>query len=114
MFIFKKKYPRVEDAENEKDDDSFNQESQEEKKPDMPATTDRVTQALSADIIKLKAQFDQFAELERLLGAQAVDEGFEEHRGLRVEGVLSKLRLPAGQVSCEHFAQRRLNRCRRR
>ena len=43
MFIFKKKYPRVEDAENEKDDDSFNQESQEEKKPDMPATTDRVT-----------------------------------------------------------------------
>ena len=84
MFIFKKKYPRVEDAENEKDDDSFNQESQEEKKPDMPATTDRVTQALSADIIKLKAQFDQFAELRKLINERftRINEQTGELRGM--------------------------------
>ena len=83
MFAFKKKYPRIEDAENNKDDKS-QQASSEEKKQNTPVTFDKATQALSADIMKLKAQFDQFAELRKIINERftRINEQTGELRGM--------------------------------
>lgn len=84
MFAFKKKYPNIEDAEKDAEKESASAPVQEEKKEEAPATTDRVTQALSADIMKLKAQFDQFAELRKLINERftRINEQAGELRGM--------------------------------
>lgn len=83
MFAFKKKYPRLEDAEKEKDDSSQQQE-ENQKKEEAPQSSDAATQALSADIMKLKAQFDQFAELRKMINERftRINEQTGELRGM--------------------------------
>ena len=61
MMMFKKKYPRIEDAEKEAEEKT--EEKVEEKEEEKPAATPATatimgpsTAALSADITRLKAQ----------------------------------------------------------
>jgi len=80
MFKFKK-YPRIEDAEKESKEEKPTEEIKEEK-ADQPVTAS--TQALSADIMKLKAQFDQFAELRKVFNERftRINEQIGELRGM--------------------------------
>jgi chromosome segregation ATPase len=82
MFIFKPKYARIEDQDNKKDDSS--QAQAEEKTDERPASVTAATAALSADIIKLKAQFDQFSELRKVINERftRINEQVGELRGM--------------------------------
>ena len=88
MGLFKPKYPRLEDAE--KDADKANERAgamQEYKKEEIaaaPITSDSATRALSADIIKLKAQFDQFSEMRKVINERftRINEQTGELRGM--------------------------------
>ncbi|MEM3373967.1 MAG: hypothetical protein QXE31_01980 [Candidatus Woesearchaeota archaeon] len=61
MFLFKPKVPRIEDQEEKKE------EPQQEEKSEQVNSS---AAALSAEIIKLKAQFDQFSELRKVINEQ--------------------------------------------
>jgi chromosome segregation ATPase len=79
MFIFKPKYARIEDQK------PGGEQPQEQAKEEAPMTSpDRVTAALSADIIKLKAQFDQFAEMRKVFNERftRTNEQIGELRGM--------------------------------
>jgi len=83
MPFFKKKFPRIEDAE---DDAAKNevQEQESQKEESTSISGGAATQALSADIIKLKAKFDQFAELRKLINERftRINEQVGELRGM--------------------------------
>ena len=78
MFIFKPKYPRIEDQNNAKTEETVSVEENREE----PITV--ATAAISADIIKLKAQFDQFAELRKVINERftRINEQIGELRGM--------------------------------
>jgi hypothetical protein len=84
MLTFKKKYPRIEDAENNKEEDKPQQNEEEEKKEEVSSAGGPSTAALSADIMKLKAQFDQFAELRKIINERftRINEQTGELRGM--------------------------------
>ena len=73
--IFKKKYPRIEDQEFETEEP---QPVSQDPTPEVKST------ALSADIIKLKAQFDQFSELRKVINERftRLNEQVGELRGM--------------------------------
>src|SRR3989344_8379833 len=77
MFSFKKT-PRIEDQQEKKEDISA------EEKQEQPASVTAATAALSADIIKLKAQFDQFSELRKVINERftRINEQVGELRGM--------------------------------
>jgi len=79
--LFKKKYPRIEDAEKEKENE---QPVVEEHRAEQPMNSDAATRSLSADIMKLKAQFDQFSELRKLINERftRINEQVGELRGM--------------------------------
>jgi chromosome segregation ATPase len=78
MFSFKPKTPRIEDQEENKE------ESPAEESEEKPVSAAAATAALSADIIKLKAQFDQFAELRKVINERftRINEQVGELRGM--------------------------------
>ncbi|MFH2020566.1 MAG: hypothetical protein ABIJ34_04080 [archaeon] len=78
MMLFKPKYPRIEDQNN-----SQPQASEEQKEPE-PEQTGKSAAALSVDIIKLKAQFDQFSELRKVINERftRLNEQVGELRGM--------------------------------
>ncbi|NTV23683.1 MAG: hypothetical protein HGA85_04885, partial [Nanoarchaeota archaeon] len=75
MFFFKKQ-PRIEDMQPSEQQDNRQQDNQEAR----PLGTE----ALSAEIIKLKAQFDQFAELRKVINERftRINEQVGELRGM--------------------------------
>jgi len=85
MGLLKPKYPRIEDAEK-MDGKKPKQPAAEEKEEEKaaPATGNAATQALSADLIKLKAKFDQFSELRNLINERftRINEQVGELRGM--------------------------------
>ncbi|MEM2138589.1 MAG: hypothetical protein QXM96_00330 [Candidatus Woesearchaeota archaeon] len=74
MFLFKPKVPKIEDQEEKKE------EPQEEKQEQV----NNSASALSAEIIKLKAQFDQFSELRKVINERftRINEQIGELRGM--------------------------------
>lgn len=80
MFLFKPKYPKIEDTDSQGSSLGGQQEQQEEK----PVSVTAATAAISADIIKLKAQFDQFAELRKVINERftRINEQVGELRGM--------------------------------
>ncbi len=87
MMMFKKKYPRIEDAEKDAEDKT--EEKAEDKAEEKPATATTAmggpsTAALSADITRLKAQFDQFSELRKVINERftRMNEQVGELRGM--------------------------------
>lgn len=75
MFLFKPKVPRIEDQEEKKE------EPQQEEKSEQVNSS---AAALSAEIIKLKAQFDQFSELRKVINERftRINEQIGELRGM--------------------------------
>ena len=89
MMMFKKKYPRIEDAEKDAEEKEDKPEEKVEEKPvtATPATGATMgpsTAALSADITRLKAQFDQFSELRKVINERftRMNEQVGELRGM--------------------------------
>jgi hypothetical protein len=81
MFLFKPKVPRIEDQDNSKKEEEH---PQEEEKPMEGLSVTAATAALSADIIKLKAEFDQFSELRKVINERftRINEQIGELRGM--------------------------------
>ncbi len=86
MFLFKPKYARIEDQQEKKDESS--ESSSEEKTDAAQVSITGATAALSADIIKLKAQFDQFSELRKVINERftRLNEQVGELRGMIMDG----------------------------
>jgi hypothetical protein len=79
MFTFKK-YPRIEDAANQEEPKDEPAKPEQEQNMSVNAAT----AALSADIMKLKAQFDQFVELRKVINERftRINEQVGELRGM--------------------------------
>jgi DNA repair exonuclease SbcCD ATPase subunit len=87
MGLFKPKYPRLEDAEKDADKANATAGAAASATPsqtDKPQSSEGANRALSADIIKLKAQFDQFAEMRKLVNERfsRISEQTGELRGM--------------------------------
>ena len=84
MGLLKPKYPRIEDAEKLDGKPRPASVEEEEKKPEVAVTANAATQALSADLIKLKAKFDQFSELRNIINERftRINEQVGELRGM--------------------------------
>lgn len=81
MFLFKPKAPRIEDQDTSNPSETP-QEAEKPEEKSMSVTA--ATAALSADIIKLKAQFDQFSELRKVINERftRINEQVGELRGM--------------------------------
>jgi len=87
MFLFKPKYPRIEDQDKEKKEDSNSSQAEEKPEAGQMSVT-AATASLSAEIIKLKAQFDQFSELRKVINERftRINEQIGELRGMIMDG----------------------------